>query len=321
MRHCILSFLLVLIGFNGMAQYAPAAGKAGSTAIYKDSNAIVAWATQCTVTRGWQYIADHSHGKASVGSQSSALGKADNNVVSLGDGGIAIVQFAQAITNGQGPDFAVFENAFDDYFLELAFVEVSSDGQNYFRFAASSFTQTDSQVVAFGKLNCEKIHNLAGKYRVAYGTPFDLEDLKNTPGLDITQITHIKIIDVVGSIDTLYGSKDSAGRMINDPYPTIFPSGGFDLDAVGVLHTATSFNTAVGIQDFKLYPNPVSDLLNIDITTEADIEIISMQGKVVLKKHLPEGLSNIDVSLLSKGVYILRLSSNESVSVQSFIKR
>jgi len=321
MRNFILSLLLVLIGFNGMAQYAPAAGKAGSTAIYKDSNVIVSWATKCTVIRGWQYIADHSHGKASVGSQSSALGKADNNVVSLGDGGIAIVQFAQAITNGQGPDFAVFENAFDDYFLELAFVEVSSDGQNYFRFPAYSLTQTDSQVVAFGKLNCEKIHNLAGKYRVAYGTPFDLEDLKNTPGLDITQITYIKIIDVVGSIDTLYGSKDSVGRMINDPYPTIFPSGGFDLDAVGVLHSATSFNTAVGIQDFKLYPNPVSNLLNIDLATEADMEIISMQGKVVLKKYLPEGLSTIEVSMLSKGVYMLRLSSNESVSVQSFIKQ
>jgi len=321
MRNLILSAIFVLSCFGGMAQYAPAAGKIGSTAIYKDSSAIVSWATLCSVVRGWQNIADHSAGKTTAGTESAVSGKADNNTISLGDGGTAIVQFAQAITNGPGPDFAVFENSFDDYFLELAFVEVSSDGQNYFRFPAHSLTQTDSQVVTFGKLKCEKIHNLAGKYRVGYGTPFDLEELKNTPGLDIMHISHIKIIDVVGSIDTLYGSKDSAGNMINDPYPTIFPSGGFDLDAVAVLHSATSLNNAVGMLDLKMYPNPVSDILNIDIANQADMEIVSMQGKLLLKRHLQAGINSVEVSMLSKGVYLLRLGSDKSFAVQPFIKQ
>jgi hypothetical protein len=33
-----------------------------------------------------------------------------------------------------------------------------------------------------------------------------------------------------------YASCDSQGHQINDPWPTPFPTGGFDLDAVGVIH-------------------------------------------------------------------------------------
>lgn len=138
--------ILLCLGFFSLsvkAQYAPPVGQLGSTAIHKDSITIIAWATQCTAVLGWQNIADHSLGKTTTGTSSSAIGIADNDVISLGDGGTAILQFAQAITNGPGPDFAIFENSFDNFFLELAFVEVSSDGQNYFRFPAHSLTQTD----------------------------------------------------------------------------------------------------------------------------------------------------------------------------------
>jgi hypothetical protein len=40
----------------------------------------------------------------------------------------------------------------------------------------------------------------------------------------------------VGSLNPSYGTKDALGRFINDPWPTAFESGGFDLDAVGVMH-------------------------------------------------------------------------------------
>jgi hypothetical protein len=33
-----------------------------------------------------------------------------------------------------------------------------------------------------------------------------------------------------------YASYDSQGHQINDPWPTNFPTGGFDLDAVGVIN-------------------------------------------------------------------------------------
>ncbi|MEO6738908.1 MAG: PEP-CTERM sorting domain-containing protein [Chthoniobacteraceae bacterium] len=190
-------------------------------------------------------ISNPGLGFASYGSGADALGPSDaeaNNsltVVSLGDGGRITLTFARPIANGPGADFAVFENGITDNFLELAFVEVSSDGTNFTRFHAVSLTQTATQVGPFDQsIDPTDLYNLAGKYRVGFGTPFDLAELVGTPGLDINAVTHVRIVDVVGSIDPLYGTRDSLNNLINDPWPTAFDTGGFDLDAVGVLNFA-----------------------------------------------------------------------------------
>jgi hypothetical protein len=233
----IISFLLLLSCDISFGQFAPPAGQAGTTAMHKDSSAFVNWASACTITRGYQDISDPGSGYASVGDSSMALGIAGSNgVVSLGDGGAAILQFQFPITDGPGFDFAIFENSFSDDYLELAFVEVSSDGINYTRFPATSNTQDTTQVGPFDLLDATRLNNLAGKYRMLYGTPFDLSELTGTSGLDITNITHLKIIDVVGSVQPAYASLDQNANKINDPWPTAFPSSGFDLDAVGVIH-------------------------------------------------------------------------------------
>jgi hypothetical protein len=88
----------------------------------------------------------------------------------------------------------------------------------------------------FSLLNPTYLHNLAGKYRGEQGTPFDLGELPRDPKLDLGRITHVRIVDVVGSINPAWGSYDSEGRIIKDPFPTRFESGGFDLDAVGVMN-------------------------------------------------------------------------------------
>ena len=80
-----------------------------------------------------------------------------SGVVSLGDGGYGILTFDEPIDNGLGWDFAVFENSFSDDFLELAFVEVSSDGINFFRFPATSLTQDIVQVGGFGNIDANEL--------------------------------------------------------------------------------------------------------------------------------------------------------------------
>jgi len=320
MKAVIIFLCFSLIGLSSIAQYAPAAGQPGSTAIYKDSSSIIAWATQCSINRGWQNISDTTLGKTNVGNNNSALGIADNDVISLGDGGTAVLQFAQAISNGPGPDFAVFENAFDDFFLELAFVEVSSDGQNYVRFPAHSLTQTATQVGGFGHLQAVKINNLAGKYRVGYGTPFDLEELKNTAGLDITHITHIRIIDVVGSIDNAYATFDSAGNKVNDPFPTPFPSSGFDLDAVAVLNVSTSLPTATEAFKLRVYPNPSSGILHIQCSEESTIQVISINGNVIQNQHINAGLNTLNLDYLAKGLYFIKINNSKGSIVRQVVK-
>ncbi|PJC62687.1 MAG: hypothetical protein CO022_03195, partial [Flavobacteriales bacterium CG_4_9_14_0_2_um_filter_32_27] len=294
-------------------------------AIHKDSSVFVGWATNAVITRGWQNSSDTTLGKTTAGNDSSAIGKSGvNGVVSLGDGGSAILTFATPIKNGSGADFAVFENSFDGQFLELAFVEVSSDGINFFRFPAHTLTQDTVQLDNNANMDATNIHNLAGKYRAQYGTPFDLEDLNGISGLDVNNITHIKIIDVVGSINPTYGTYDNENNIINDPFPTPFPTGGFDLDAVGVIH---SLSTSVSEnKDFiqKIYPNPVQDMLTIIFTNNqvSTYLITDLSGKEISSEYVNKLQLTINTASFKKGIYFLTIvTTDNQKSIHKIVKQ
>lgn len=329
-KHFISVFALILLlgECPAWAQFPPPAGQPGSTAIYKDSSDFVEWADGCSIVRGLRDISNPGLGYAVTGDSSMAMGMAGSNgVVSLGDGGNAILTFLHPIVNGDGWDFAVFENSFADYFLELAFVEVSSDGLTYYRFPATSLTDTNVQTGAFDSLDATKINNLAGKYRALYGTPFDLEELKNEAGLNVNHITHVKIIDVVGSLNPAYANYDKDGRKINDPWPTGFESGGFDLDAVGVIWNTANAVPRAGLQDFiTLYPNPVKDHFYVlgfaARSADNDFRIFDITGNQVPIEitHAGEERLCMDLSRLKSGVYFLHIISGHQHVIKKVIK-
>jgi hypothetical protein len=257
--------LLLISGYTGVfaqGQFPPAAGQEGSTAIARDSSIIQSWASGTELVRGYIQISDTSvyssgSNKATFGHPSYALGAAEGistEVVSLGDGGIATLTFDRLVVNGPGADFAVFENSFGDTFLELAFVEVSSDGVNFSRFPSVSLTQSETQIGAWDEIDPTNIHNLAGKYRQGFGTPFDLSELEYNPLVDVNAIRFVRIIDVVGSVNPEYASYDSQGNIINDPFPTPFNSGGFDLDGVAVINCNVP-NTVLNFSELPLTHN------------------------------------------------------------------
>jgi hypothetical protein len=307
MKKILLILFLLLDYASNYAQYAPIVGSSGCQAVYKDSSIFVSWAVSCNVSRGLKNILLPDSGYVSAGVESSAVGKAgENGIISLGDGGNAILTFEKPIVNGEGWDFAVFENSFDDYFLELAFVEVSSDGVNYFRFPSVSLTQDTLQINTFGILDAEKINNLAGKYRGMYGTPFDLEELKLQSGLDVNNITHVKIIDAIGCINDNYATFDSQGNKVNDPWPTCFPIGGFDLDAVGVIHQKSNASSDIPV---LIYPNPFTDKINIDLYSNIQgtitLKIVDLTGRTikVFSSYISE-CQSFDLSDIKSGIYL-----------------
>lgn len=317
-----ISACVALVSFG--QSYSPAAGQDGSTAIAHTSELFVGWANHCEIQRGFVNISepdfqDNGSNYASHGAETDAVGIADGHVVSLGDGGVAVLTFAQPIANGPGFDFAVFENSFSDNYLELAFVEVSSDGQNFYRFPSHSQTQTETQISGFGALDPTYINNLAGKYRGMFGTPFDLDDLPNDPLLNKNKITHVRIIDVVGSIDPEYGTFDSYENIINDPFPTPFMSSGFDLDAVGVIHQFQLSTFEQNEFNPNLYPNPAKNYIFIDNIAPLDYVIYDVVGKV-LKKGTTHKTNKINVSELEKGIYFIKLSKGQTQSLHKIIK-
>jgi hypothetical protein len=170
------------------------------------------------------------------------------------------------IRDVNGYDFAVFENGFlsgyntgggsvsGQMLAELAYVEVSSNGTDFVRFPSVSLTA--GAVGLYGTLEVSDVFNLAGKhpngYGVCTGTPYDLRSLVNNPlvgdgTVDINNISYVRIVDVPGSGDFYdnalehidpatwpsWGGYDS-NHPVYDAWLTQ-GSGGFDLEAVGVL--------------------------------------------------------------------------------------
>lgn len=232
-----IAFFLASFGCAGAA----VAGPYTEAGIAAGDARFVGWATGFqNLVRGPQTILNPSAGNASFGDGSSAVGAPGGvfDGVSLGDGGSITMTFATPIANGSGADFAVFENGFasgDQLFAELAFVEVSTNGVNFARFPSISLTP-GPQVETFGTLDPTNVFNLAGKHALGTGTPFDLSTLPTTAGVDPNAIRYVRVIDVVGSIDERYGTRDSESHLINDAFETPFETGGFDLNAIGVIN-------------------------------------------------------------------------------------
>jgi hypothetical protein len=222
-------FIIMLASTVAAGPYAPAAGKAGSTAVSMDDPTIIDWAS------GWvDYVPGDNLASTWMNPQ-KALGPAEGtsfDVVSLGSGGAITMTFDPPLSNGSGWDFAIFENSFSDTFLELAYVEVSSDGLNFVRFDNDSLTA--GPVGGFGATDPTNIDGFGGKYRQGFGTPFDLADLSTKDDVldgtvKLNDIGYVRIVDIIG--DGAFF--DTSGDVIWDPYPTA-QSAGFDLDAVGV---------------------------------------------------------------------------------------
>jgi hypothetical protein len=217
---------------------------------------IIAWAT------GWEDYIFGSNVDPGWRTPDEGLGQAEGtyyNIVCLGRGGQITMTFEHGIKDGDGWDFAVFENSaiFNDQtnkgFLELAYVEVSSDGVNFVRFDTISY---QDPVGEYGLVDNTMIHGIAGKYKQGLGTPFDLFDLayksEVTSGLvDLNRIFYIKIVDIVGDGSCPQNNPPPPpdwgvdGDPVYDPYPT-YGSAGFDLDAIGVRYQAKN-NAMPGI--------------------------------------------------------------------------
>ena len=75
------------------------------------------------------------------------------------------------------------------------------------------------------------------------------------------------------------------------------------------------------ISNFSIYPNPANDKLNIEIEEMATLEIINLQGQIVMTNSLTEKVKNLDISNLKCGIYTLRLITNKGIAIRKLIKQ
>jgi hypothetical protein len=94
---------------------------------------------------------------------------------------------------------------------------------------------------------------------------------------------------------------DHAGHAINDPYPSPFPSCGFDLDAVGVIHEAfESVSNLPSNCNLLIYPNPSNDFITIDQKVSANLlagaDLATITGNVLFQLAITQSTTNISLA-------------------------
>jgi hypothetical protein len=136
-----------------------------------------------------------------------------------------------------------------------------------------------------------------------------------------------------GSSDSAYvalieGEGSTFGLMttkLAPPFEAYGTLNGFS-DTVYYYKAPAFCGITVGIQEIKqttpleVYPNPTADKITIINHQKSIIRIIDIQGQTILQFELQQDKTDIDISGLAKGVYILRLISNDKTGVSKFIK-
>jgi 6-phosphogluconolactonase (cycloisomerase 2 family) len=91
--------------------------------------------------------------------------------------------------------------------------------------------------------------------------------------------------------------------------------------------TSNTINvTNIGINDqenksfINIYPNPTANNFTIEYPEKASLIILNMQGQTILQKEIQQGITDICITGLAKGVYILKLYSNNKTAVVRVIK-
>lgn len=80
----------------------------------------------------------------------------------------------------------------------------------------------------------------------------------------------------------------------------------------------------VGVEEYaddniRIFPNPATDVLNIEGENIQQVQICDMLGKTVLNNSITD--NHIDISSLDDGFYLVRVTSGQGVAVKKFIKR
>ncbi len=98
-------------------------------------------------------------------------------------------------------------------------------------------------------------------------------------------------------------------------------------DDIDIFMCKIALPEAIGIEekkgsDFKVYPNPASDILTIEApdNIKAEYFIYDVSGRLLGQWSMVNGKSVIDVSSFAEGVYIIELQTEQGLARKKFVK-
>lgn len=261
---------------------------------------VAQWANHA---REWRFGSSQTVGQSPDFFPQNVLGPTDPNasrrvpsadpkhICSLGRDGWLILEFDPPISNGDGYDFIVFENAFEygngRIYDEWIKIEVSSNGRDWYVFPYDSLTGTGFA----GRTPTEAGSHLAIDPALMGGDAFDLDviSLETARFIRLTDATKFQPPDRLGA----------------------------DLDAVFAIHQAVSrkHRSDTDLSSSLTY-NAMSKFLTWNGPTHTSLRIWSLQGLLLYDIMYLDSGDSLSLAPLSKGVYFV-----EAVFINEFPHR
>ncbi len=140
------------------------------------------------------------------------------------------------------------------------------------------------------------------------------------------------LIDIIGIFDGGSGffAKDVTLRRkstVSEPNTIYDEANEWDsfpqdtVDDLGI-HTTTLSTIPLDFNNLNIYPNPTSfNYIFIKNSETVKVEIFSILGKKIVEKMIKPSNTKLDISYLSKSIYLLKISNNNTTTSRKIIKQ
>lgn len=127
--------------------------------------------------------------------------------------------------------------------------------------------------------------------------------------------------DPMGGVGTNYGPHEASDAQLNLGETYFVDNNTISIEVVNVMEeeyidvfidfSTLSVSENPGINNFKIYPNPTSDYINIDFIEDINfsVKLYDMFGKLITSKLNPD---KVNITDFSEGIYLLEIKNLES---------
>ena len=139
------------------------------------------------------------------------------------------------------------------------------------------------------------------------------------------------LIDIIGDLDgtDVFAENETLRRNSEVEGPTIdFDEQGEwtyydtnDVSDIGNFNGTLSTNNNSILETYKIYPNPTNgNILYFNITKDVTVKMYNVLGKLIKTGAVNTQNNSLDISTLSKGIYILKMKSGNQFITRKIIK-
>lgn len=172
-----------------------------------------------------------------------------------------------------------------------------------------------SALPVFPDANAPEIEGLETTYHINTATTIDLKDkVSDKDNLAAAIVKDLEIIENNGIAEiSINGKEELVINPLKNGTAKIklsFNSNGKVVEQNITISTAVLGTNDLSKSTVNIYPNPVENILYIEVKDADKAEIYNITGAKITEKTLQKGKNQIDVSSLQKGVYIIKVNNS-----------